>query len=306
MDLPKPYLLLTEKECLRIFRFLRWRDGIYCPICGSRSVKRNGHYRAYQRYLCKACGGSFNDKTGTVFHYSHISLGVWFLVIHLAFILEKSTRAAAKEACLRYRTCYRMVRSVMDRIYMSKMEDRLRGVVEADEFYVTAGSKGRNSHMKLGRPPRIRGLKPPRGRGSYGKDEPMILNLYQRNGSLILKAVEDPEPPLKQLLCQNVDVGSTIYTDDYPSYRLLGEAGYNHETVNHSLGEYARGEVHINHDEAIVSLFKPWLAKHRGVNKRNLHLYATTFQTLYGLRNLSNRDKFWNIVRICLSNNIPH
>lgn len=306
MDLPKPYLLLTEKECLRIFRLLRWRDGVYCPICESRSVKRNGHYKAYQRYLCRTCGRSFNEKTGTVFHYSRISLGVWFLVIHLAFVLEKSIRATAKEACLCYRVCYRMVRSVMDRIYASAMKARLRGVVEVDEFYVTAGFKGRNTHGNLGRFPRIRGLKPPPGRGSYGKDEPMILNLFQRDGPLRLKVVEGLEASLKQLICLNVEEDSTIYTDDYMPYRRLDEEGYRHEVVNHSQGEYARGDVHINHDEAIVSLFKPWLAKHRGVNKRNLHLYTATFQTMYDMRNLSNRDKFWKTVEICLSNNIPH
>jgi transposase-like protein len=226
------------------------------------------------------------------------------LVIYLAFVLEKSMRATAREACLGYKVCYRMVRSVMDRIHSSRVEAGLRGVVEADEFYVTAGSKGRNSHMKLDRPPRIRGFKPPRGRGSYAKDEPMILNLYQRDGSLKLQVMEDGGPSLKQLVCLNVEAGSTIYTDDYSPYTHLEAEGYNHEVVNHSQREYARGDVHINHDEAIVSLFRPWLAKHRGVNKRNLQLYATTFQTLYDMRNLSNKDKFWNLVRKCVSNNI--
>jgi len=75
---------------------------------------------------------------------------------------------------------------------------------------------------------------------------------------------------LKQLVCLNVEEGSTIYTDDHPSYRLLDAEGYNHEVVNHSQGEYARGDVHINNDEAIVSLFRPWPAKHRGVNKRKI------------------------------------
>lgn len=275
-----------------------------CPACGSRWVKKNGHYKGYQRYLCKVCGKSFNDRTGTVFHYSHVSLGVWFLVIYLAFVLEKSTRATAKEACLGYRACYRIVRTVMDRIYASKTEAKLRGVVEVDEFHVTAGLKGRGSCGSLGRQPRRRGLRRPPGRGSYSKDEPMLINLYQRDGPLRLKVLKSSEPPLKQLVCQNVETGSTVYTDDYPPYRLLGEEGYMHETVNHSQGEYARGKIHINHDEAITSLFKPWLAKHRGVNKRNLCLYAATFQTLYDMRGLSNRDKFWSIIKTCLSNNI--
>jgi len=225
-------------------------------------------------------------------------------VTYLAFVLEKSIRATAKEACLSYRACYRIVRTVMDRIYASKVEARLRGVVEVDEFCVTAGLKGRGSCGRPNRPPRRRGLRRPPGRGAYGKDEPMLLNIYQREGSLRLEVLESSEPPLKQLVCQNVEEGSTVYTDDYPPYTLLGEEGYSHETVNHSQGEYARGDIHINHDEAIVSLFKPWLAKHRGVSKRNLNLYAATFQTLYDMRGLSDCDKFWSIVKICLSNNI--
>jgi transposase-like protein len=132
----------------------------------------------------------------------------------------------------------------------------------------------------------------------------MLLNAFQRDGPLRLEVLEGSEPPLKQLVRQTVEEGSTVYTDDYPAYRLLGEEGYMHETVNHSQREYARGDIHINHDEPIVSLFKPWLAKHRGVNKHNLNLYAATFQTLYDMRGLSNCDKFWNVVRICLSNNI--
>jgi transposase-like protein len=45
-------------------------------------------------------------------------------------------------------------------------------------------------------------------------------------------------------------------------------------------------EEEINSEEGIVSLFKPWLARHRGVNKRNLHLYTATFQMLCDMRDL--------------------
>ena len=304
MDPPSPILLLEERECLQLFRLLRWRNGVRCPLCRSRRVKRNGHYGIYQRYLCKACGRSFNDKTGTIFHYSHTRLGVWFLVIHLAFILEKSIRATAKEACLPYRVCYRMVRSVMGRLYYRTVQVRLRGVVEVDEFYLNAGLKGRAYKSKLGRPPRCRGLRPPPGRGSYWKDTPLTLCLQQRDGPLVLRPLMDQSPV--GVIRSLVESGSTIYTDDWAAYEGLASYGYNHETVNHSLGEYVRGEVHVNHDEGVVSLFKPWLGKHRGVNKRNLPVYEAAFQTVYNMRELSNRGKFWKIMKICVSNNISH
>jgi len=40
---------------------------------------------------------------------------------------------------------------------------------------------------------------------------------------------------------------------------------YRHENVNHSIGEYARGETHINTCES--STFRPFIAVHRGVAK---------------------------------------
>jgi hypothetical protein len=34
--------------------------------------------------------------------------------------------------------------------------------------------------------------------------------------------------------------------------------GYRHEYVNHSMGEYVRGEVHINNCENRASILRPW------------------------------------------------
>lgn len=70
---------------------------------------------------------------------------------------------------------------------------------------------------------RIRGLKPPSGRGSYAKD--MFFNLYQRNSSLKLHVVEETAVSLKRFIYLNVHEGSIIYTDDYSPYRLLEAEG---------------------------------------------------------------------------------
>ena len=56
--------------------------------------------------------------------------------------------------------------------------------------------------------------------------------------------------------------GSTIYTDLFKSYFGLCEAGYIHGAVNHSSGEWVRGNailmgVRIGHHYS-----RPWLAIH--------------------------------------------
>ena len=58
---------------------------------------------------------------------------------------------------------------------------KLTGTVEAVEFYIKAGLKGRSCHLQIlnsGRSPRRRGLKPWRGRGTYETEHPMITKFF--------------------------------------------------------------------------------------------------------------------------------
>jgi hypothetical protein len=54
--------------------------------------------------------------------------------------------------------------------------------------------------------------------------------------------------------------------------------GYKHDYVNHSIGEYARGDVHINNCENRASILRPWPSAHRGIFKDNLDTYLSLFQ----------------------------
>jgi hypothetical protein len=60
---------------------------------------------------------------------------------------------------------------------------------------------------------------------------------------------------------------SKIYTNNFPSYNILQSMGYRHDYVNHSLGEYARGDVHINSCENRASLLRPLLPVHRVLSR---------------------------------------
>ena len=143
MDLPS-----SEDACSGLFRMVRWRSGVYCPKCGSRRVKGHGNYgRGLKRCMCKDCSRTFNDKTGTIFHYSRLSL---------SWLIGRS-----------YMPVFRALKRLMHKLRRVQPV-RMSGTVECDEFYVTAGLKSRNnSHSikKLGRRPRRRGLKR-RGRGT--------------------------------------------------------------------------------------------------------------------------------------------
>ena len=65
-----------------------------------------------------------------------------------------------------------------------------------------------------------------------------------------------------------------VNTDEYGIYNQLTSWGYEHETVCHGKGEYARDEdgdgfceVHVNTIEGFWSLLRSWLRPHRGVSQ---------------------------------------
>ena len=62
------------------FRTVDRAHGVFCPRCKNSPVIKHGRYRKHlQRYLCKDCCRTFNDKTDTILHYRHIwmATGYW-------------------------------------------------------------------------------------------------------------------------------------------------------------------------------------------------------------------------------------
>jgi transposase-like protein len=71
-----------------------------------------------------------------------------------------------------------------------------------------------------------------------------------------------------------------VYTDEYDIYHRLDEWGYEHHSVCHAAGEFARDEdgdglceVHVNTMEGFWSLLRSWLRPHRGVSQEKLPQY---------------------------------
>jgi transposase-like protein len=64
---------VSESAAADLLQQVRWRDGVECPRCRSDLTVRNGSYRVYQRYLCKNCGRTFNDKTQYLTKYRQLA-----------------------------------------------------------------------------------------------------------------------------------------------------------------------------------------------------------------------------------------
>lgn len=121
---------------------------------------------------------------------------------------------------------------------------KLEGTVESDETFV--GGKAKNMHAK-------RRAEKVQGRGPVGKE--IVQGVLERGGRVFAGVVRDQKRgTLQPNVRENVEAGSTVYTDALRSYQGL-EDEYLHDTIDHAK-EYVRGDVHTNGIENFWSLLK--------------------------------------------------
>lgn len=134
-------------------------------------------------------------------------------------------------------------------------------------------------------------MKGKRGRGTAQDDKVPVLGMIQRGGSVIIRALDNVQrKTIEPIIRQKVRPGAKVFTDEYSIYNWL-PGFYEHKTVNHGQGEYARDEdgdgkceVHVNTMEGFWSLLRPWLRPHRGISQERLHFYLGFFEFLHNIR----------------------
>jgi len=177
---------------------------------------------------------------------------------------------------------------------VAKMPDVvLSGDVEFDEVYIVAGHKGQPEAVRAkARYGRRNGLKGVRGRGTLDKEKPPVFGIIERGGQVVIQMLPNvQQATIHPIIEKTVAKGSTVYTDEYKIYARLPSLGYEHKTVCHGRGEYARDEdgdgfceVHVNTLEGFWSLLRSWLRPHRGIAQEKLPLYLGFFQFVHNAR----------------------
>ena len=255
-----------------------------------------GSYREYQRYRCKNCGRTFNDKTGTIFAHAKIGLEKLLFAFYSLLRFNTSIRQLDAELDVSYRTLRRRVEQFARTLDAPTID--LAGPVEIDEVYVTAGLKGRERDQ----PSRSRGLAT-RGRGTYTEDKPPVFTLVDRGTDqrYVVPAKSADESTVRLLLENNEKESLTVYTDGFRAYDPLEEdENYERTAVIHGEGEYVDGDAHVNTCESHRRASDAWLSPHRGISKDKLTPYLRAFALRRRILRKSGREALKEIVQTVL------
>ncbi len=249
-----------------------------CYRCGRPLYYQPKKSRA-TAYECVHCKYMVYPLWQTPFHrLSPVEL-VQCFQIALDKIAHPSGYSAHSTAQLdqwRYATTWRMVHRVRKLMALANAKIKLVSPVQIDEVAINTGTKGLGRFAK-------------RKRGFGNDTHTTVFGLMDSVGHVKLLIVENrEEETLLNIVLDYVETGATIYSDEFRSYRKLSTLGYKHLTVNHSKGEYKKGEACTNRIEGFFGLMKSNLkGTYRQISETYCQNYLDEHAFRYNFRSLS-------------------
>lgn len=228
--------------------------------CGG-TFRRKPERRQYQ---CSKCRYQLAPTAGTIFHKSDTPLPLWFHAI-MVFSNAKSGISAKmleRELEVTYKTAWRMLMLIKK----SLKQDRkgLRGDVEMDVGYFGGKGNAGKNNKDLSR---------------VMKAKAVVIAAKERGGRIKAQVMPDASAQAhKGFLWGNVySEGTRLMTDSTLVLHNVAK-GYDRHMVDHSRGEYVRGDIHVNSVETFWAHVKRSIrGTHKVVSKKYLQHYLDGF-----------------------------
>jgi transposase-like protein len=228
------------------------------------------YYRVTNRkcYACQYCGYQIYPLANTIFEKSDTPLRSWFYAIFLFSVSKNgvSAKELQRQLGVTYKCAWRIANKIRV-LFDDNDRKELENTVEVDETYIGGKHKGK------------------RGRGSENKTP--IIGMAERKGLIKAKVVTNNRcSTVMPIIKEHIKIGSNVMTDEFTTYQVLTKNGYNHQTVNHNLGQYANGLAHTNTIEGFWSQLKRSIdGTYHCVSAKYLQGYVNEFCYRYNQRN---------------------
>jgi len=245
-----------------------------CPHCQSAHLKKWGKSGAIQRYRCKDCHKTFNNKTNTPFarlHKSHLWEG------YARCMQIKLTLREAAEVCgINLKTAF-LWRHRFLVAQAGKNDDKLSGIIEVDEFFLAYSEKGSNA-LTDQRQPRKRGGDTDK-RTKEGQVA-VLLSIDRSNHMITPMLAADTTAEIAANLTENITEHSVLCSDGSWSYVAIAKQKHcDHKRLINGKIRVIDEVYHIQTVNGAIANFKGWVnGKMKGVATKYLSNYLAWFR----------------------------
>ncbi len=280
--------IYNDEDAARVhLEKLQWPHGPVCPHCGviDQATAMKGKSTRPGVYKCRACEKPFSVTVGTVFERSHIPLTKWLLATQLLTSSKKGMSAHQLHRMLgvTYKTAWFMAHRIREAMTPAAGAAPMGGngkIVEADELYL---SKPDSEHSKR----RTDGTRYTKKGRSGTANKRAVVALVERGGatrSFHVPGAMDRKA-IGEILVRNVKENTRLHTDESVLYGNAKAYVDTHETICHSKGEYARGDVTTNSVEGYFGIFtRGMIGTYQHCGEQHLQRYLNEFDFRYSNR----------------------
>ena len=232
----------------------------------SKECDCGGEYRAVEgrkQFYCSKCRYQIAPLADTIMHKSDTPLTLWF---HALWVFSNaksgiSAKELERQLAVTYKTAWRILHLIRKAL---KQDGLLSGDVEMDTAYFGGRFKS----------------------GKYNENQKeaiaakaVVMGAIERGGKARLLVVPDSTAKTHgDFLAETVSPNAERLMTDNTNRMDNVAKGFNRLSVDHSKGEYVRGDIHANTIDAFWSHIKRSITgTHKVVSKKFLQEYLNAF-----------------------------
>ncbi|NQY89948.1 MAG: IS1595 family transposase [Colwellia sp.] len=245
-----------------------------CPHCHANHLKKWGKSGAIQRYRCKDCLKTFNNKTNTPLAKLRKSY-LWEEYAR-CMVLKLTLREAAEVCNINLRTAF-LWRHRFLMAQAGKNDDKLSGIIEVDEFFLAYSEKGSNTLTNRAKP-RKRGSNIDK-RTKEGQVA-VLLSIDRSNHMINPRLSADTTAEIAANFAENITENSVLCSDGSWSYVTIAkQKNCDHKRLINGKVRVIDKVYHIQTVNGAIANFKGWInGKMKGVATKYLPNYLAWFK----------------------------